>query len=108
MIPESQARKLHSQGVPVVQKGDKGWTSDADGEREYAARTPGVEFYNGDKRPWAKRSQPDYSEYTEVLDRYGFEPGQRGSVGDDVDVLTFEKRADGSWRLCYIQRNAAL
>lgn len=109
MIHESQVKKVYGSDVKVVRKGDRGWTSDAEREREYAARTPGVEFYNGDKRPWAKRVVPDYREFTEYLDTVtDWEPGDRASIADGADVLTFEYREDGTWRYCHRTRNGAL
>ena len=93
--------------MKVVRRGDKGWTSDAEHEREVAARDPRLKFVNGDKAPLRPRIEHDFSEiYYELNQHGGWEAGDRVTIGDGPDHLTFEYKGDGQWRFCFRERGA--
>ena len=107
---------MYGSDVKVIRKGDRGWTSDEEHEREIAARDPRQKYYNGDKAPLRPRIVHDWGWHHELLDEaltHGgdeiFVPGtNRVRMVDGPDVLVFELRHDGTWRYCYRERNAAL
>ena len=109
MIHESQIKKFYPSDTQVIRKGDRGWTSDADRQREAAATGP-LTFHNGDKRPWATRAVRDHGEFLEYVGSldHEFEVGDRYRWVEHPDHLVYEYRGEGHWRFAFRERNANL